>query len=1316
VTQLQYNNESGTLGAALNSTGTTITFTLPPDFATITGSDYIVLALDEGTNSYEIVHLTAYTAGASTGTITRAAEDSSHWPATTHQSGAAWTNAPTVATFGTYAPQILPSGDSTGATDTAAIQALLTGGVASLGKSSKTHPFYINAQLVVPDGTNGTVLGGLLVGQGVDSTVIRVANGANLTGPAITDASYALTGSSAPTRGNNPVFVKGFTLDMNAQNQTYAASPAWATLSSGEFPANGPDGVTILDPLSEVTDVLVVNPIRHGFVSVDQTAGGGNAGSNAYDQRWDRLRVDGYYGPTVPLASIPTLSCTTTAGANTITTTSVPTGVIVGSVPFGAGMAPNTVVTNVTGPVAGTYTITLNQKAIASGTSSLVFGLGMRQFWNTNFSGYGSTNGYLGDFIGRYTFGDWSIKNDNASGWTNRNPHTYGSAYSGWRFMYAEQTITDIGPGTDYANFGTPPSLPMATVNQTLTGGTAYTSITVQALNVALPLRSVLVLRGAGTLGAPVYVSLSAAAAVGATTISVNSFTPFNTLVNPVLYQPYMGMLTYQSVFPTPVGLGTILASEVAGADYLYTCFIGSSSGPFALDVTKVSAQNYSVTNGTTSCAAAFIGNGGTWTITGAASIINNARGTITTPYSVSGTNVVTAVPYDANGAAEAIFGNSATGATMAAVGVNALTSPAVPDAAGGWVNLASVVTPAYVAQPTAIFLPNGNIAVAYRYVASGSDTSGAGSIYFGVFDEYGNQIVAPASVAVDVNATQLDCRQPLMTILADGRLLLVFATCSASTGNPNGMNGGSSSSSGATNPDGKVGNCRYIIGSISGNTVTWVGGATPTQNTIVSGISGSAGFDYVGATPVWEPSTGNLIFAMCGSNTSATFATSDIIFYLVGTYSAGTGIITWSTYTSGTTIPALAASELNEPSLAPVYSTSTGALTGFNVLYRNNTTAEVVQVNGSSGTIAQLLAGTVSWGSAAAMPTVGTQANANPNQLSLSTGEILFMSRATSNYYLGANPAVLCSSSNGGTSWSIQDLDDDLQTIYGNGFNYGQLLQVPGNPSLVLACYGIQTAPGWAIRIRYVAVGAATTPLGGIGGPSVFASTLLARTADIAGIVFPPTTSPVGINPFGFVRKNNTVQSQSPELWANGHPDEVYNWLRTDVSATWQNMSRLGIQDSTTSPLVSGTLYVFRARVDSPTTWRYMYFDTGAASGVTTTHCWGLYMTTAFAEQTSGITADVTTSLAASSQVKLDFGTTVSKVTQTDVYFGICIVGTTMPSLIGKPCTALDSIRAPILCGPSTASLTTPGSFTSPAATPTVGGTFVPHVVLSTS
>jgi hypothetical protein len=62
---------SGSLGAD-PGLGTTVTFALAPTFATLTGTDYVPLILGA---TVEIVYLTAYTAGATTGTIKRAQEN-----------------------------------------------------------------------------------------------------------------------------------------------------------------------------------------------------------------------------------------------------------------------------------------------------------------------------------------------------------------------------------------------------------------------------------------------------------------------------------------------------------------------------------------------------------------------------------------------------------------------------------------------------------------------------------------------------------------------------------------------------------------------------------------------------------------------------------------------------------------------------------------------------------------------------------------------------------------------------------------------------------------------------------------------------------------------------------------------------------------------------------------------------------------------------------------------------------------------------------------------------------------------------------------
>ena len=100
MARLRYNGLTATLGAALLTADTTITFASALTSAagsvpTISDSDYIPLAiLDADGKPVEIVHLTAYTSGATTGTVTRAQESTT---AADQASGSAVVNALTVA-------------------------------------------------------------------------------------------------------------------------------------------------------------------------------------------------------------------------------------------------------------------------------------------------------------------------------------------------------------------------------------------------------------------------------------------------------------------------------------------------------------------------------------------------------------------------------------------------------------------------------------------------------------------------------------------------------------------------------------------------------------------------------------------------------------------------------------------------------------------------------------------------------------------------------------------------------------------------------------------------------------------------------------------------------------------------------------------------------------------------------------------------------------------------------------------------------------------------------------------------------------------
>lgn len=97
MARLRYDNSVGTLGASLTSSGTTITFASAPSFATISSPDYIPLVLEPASTSpsanFEIVYLTAYTSGGTTGTISRGQEGTS---GVAHSNGVAWAHGPVV--------------------------------------------------------------------------------------------------------------------------------------------------------------------------------------------------------------------------------------------------------------------------------------------------------------------------------------------------------------------------------------------------------------------------------------------------------------------------------------------------------------------------------------------------------------------------------------------------------------------------------------------------------------------------------------------------------------------------------------------------------------------------------------------------------------------------------------------------------------------------------------------------------------------------------------------------------------------------------------------------------------------------------------------------------------------------------------------------------------------------------------------------------------------------------------------------------------------------------------------------------------------
>lgn len=98
MARVRIDNSIGTLGAALTSAGTTITFASAPSWATLPKGNIIPLVLDppgaSPNGNYEVVYVTAYTSGATTATIKRGQEGTT---GVAHSNGATWMVGPTAA-------------------------------------------------------------------------------------------------------------------------------------------------------------------------------------------------------------------------------------------------------------------------------------------------------------------------------------------------------------------------------------------------------------------------------------------------------------------------------------------------------------------------------------------------------------------------------------------------------------------------------------------------------------------------------------------------------------------------------------------------------------------------------------------------------------------------------------------------------------------------------------------------------------------------------------------------------------------------------------------------------------------------------------------------------------------------------------------------------------------------------------------------------------------------------------------------------------------------------------------------------------------
>jgi hypothetical protein len=107
VARLRFNNLSsfGTTNPITLSSGSTATATWSstPGFPTIAAPDFAVIVVEPDTANEEILYLTAFTSGATTGTVLRAQEGTT---GITH-TATAWVHGPTALDFLQTIPQFL---------------------------------------------------------------------------------------------------------------------------------------------------------------------------------------------------------------------------------------------------------------------------------------------------------------------------------------------------------------------------------------------------------------------------------------------------------------------------------------------------------------------------------------------------------------------------------------------------------------------------------------------------------------------------------------------------------------------------------------------------------------------------------------------------------------------------------------------------------------------------------------------------------------------------------------------------------------------------------------------------------------------------------------------------------------------------------------------------------------------------------------------------------------------------------------------------------------------------------------------------------
>lgn len=434
--ELRYNNQQGYLGASMSSTGLTINFGQVPTFNTIGSGDYIKLVLDNSTASAEYVYLTGYTAGASTGTVQRAAENGFVWPAVAHaQTTGTWAHVPTATDYsqavlgGSVLTQYPPGGWS---------QSQYGFGNASAGLNFSSQKGSTPLNII-----NNQTLG----------ILPRVSNIVASSSVWTVSFTNSIVGTHGEIGDTFPCYTQHFTpTTFNAGaavNLSASAQPLIATVTGAStctIPYNAAYGMASVGSPTVIGDFIGVpifeTPVSQfptfprAMVNLEGTVQNGQSINTVYAGLPAFQHVVSYQNTTPATASVNAVN-----GSNVFTTSTVPNGFVVGmnvsapGLPFStASVEP--VVGSIAQTVGGAASITVVNKYPLSSSGSAVN-------W-TGSSGV-TTLTFAGDMQGPVGFINAPIMQVVGSASVDMvpNPANYNQpgAGGGWSYSFADDPV-----------------------------------------------------------------------------------------------------------------------------------------------------------------------------------------------------------------------------------------------------------------------------------------------------------------------------------------------------------------------------------------------------------------------------------------------------------------------------------------------------------------------------------------------------------------------------------------------------------------------------------------------------------------------------------------------------------------------------------------------------------------------------------------------------------------------------------------------------------------------------------------------------------